>query len=157
MPRPKGLFLGLFIGNYLQRNDFPCQGGCHESGFRSCHCSQVMNKGPLICRTGNCRDGDKLLCNSHCFHCKDPEGGSKRSKGGGASLPLLDVGKGLPATVHSQQWEPKEARFRKFHEAVGLADHTMPTTIQHRVASRRPRSSCQRAVLPSLERQALHR
>ena len=43
-PRPKDQFLGFFKGKFLQRNDFPCKGGCHETGFRLCHCSQVMGK-----------------------------------------------------------------------------------------------------------------
>ena len=47
----------------FQKNDCPCQGGCHESGFRLCHYSQVTEKGPPMCGTGDCRDGDKLLCN----------------------------------------------------------------------------------------------
>ena len=40
-PRKKYMFLGVFKGKFLQGNAFPYARGCHESGFRSCYCSQV--------------------------------------------------------------------------------------------------------------------
>ena len=38
-PRPKGLFFGLFIGKFLQMNDFPCQGDAMKviSGHVTAH------------------------------------------------------------------------------------------------------------------------
>ena len=64
VPRPKDQFLWFFKGEFLQRNDYPCQGGCHESGFRLFHCSQVTEKALQCERQGDCRDSDKLLCNT---------------------------------------------------------------------------------------------
>ena len=66
------------------------------------------------------------------------------------SLPLLDVGKGLLGIVHCRQWEPEELHFNRCREAVGLADHSSPTSIHHRVASPRTRSPRQPVVPPSL-------
>ena len=88
---------------------------------------------------------------------EDPEGGTGRSSGGGASLPLLDVGKGFPAIVHCQQWEPKEPHFSRGSEAFGLDDHNTPTTVHHRVASPRTGSLRQPTVSPSLKHRALYR
>ena len=92
----------------------------------------------------------------HCCHYKDPKGGIGRSRGGGTSLPLPYVGKGLPCIVHCRQWEPKEPHFSKHREAVGLSDHSSPTSIHHRVASPRTRSPRQPPVPPSLQHQGLH-
>lgn len=92
----------------------------------------------------------------HCRHHKDPEEGTQRSRGGGVSLPLPNVGKGLPSIVHYWQGEPKEPHLSRGHEVDGLTDHSASTIVHHRVASRRTRYSHEPAMLPSIQHQALH-
>ena len=71
-------------------------------------------------------------------------------------LPLPNVGKGFPATVHYRQREPKEHHFTKGREAAGLIDHNTSTTIHHQVASPRIGSSREPTMSPSIQHQALH-
>ena len=110
-------------------------------------------------REGECQREEYYRCRAqcHCCHHEDPKGRTRRFRGGGASFPLPNVGKGFPATVHCRQWEPKELDFSRGHEAVGFSNHSTPTAVHHWVASPRTRSSCQLAVPPSLHHQALHR
>ena len=98
-------------------------------------------------------------CRAQChhFHYEYPKGRTRRFKGGGASFPLPDVGKGFPTIVHCQQWEPKEPDFSRGCEVVGFADHNTPTSVHHWVASPRTGSLCQPTVSPSLQHQSLHR
>ena len=90
-------------------------------------------------------------------HHEDPKGRTRRFRGGGASFPLLDVGKGFPTIVHCRQWDPKELDFSGGHEAVGFSNHSTPAAVHHRVASPRKRLLCQPTVSTSLQHQALHR
>ena len=92
-------------------------------------------------------------CGVQCHRCtqEDPEGGTRRSRGGGASLPLLDVGKGLPATVHCRQQETKEPHFSRGCEVARLTNHSASTTVHHRVVSPRTRSSREPTVSPSIQ------
>ena len=65
---------------------------------------------------GNDKGEADYRCRSqrHYFHhAKIQEGGTRRSRGGGASLPLPDVGNGLPTTVHCRHREPKEPHHRQ--------------------------------------------
>ena len=41
-PMQKGVFLGFFTRSCLQGNESTCLGECHESVFKLCHYSQVM-------------------------------------------------------------------------------------------------------------------
>jgi hypothetical protein len=72
------------------------------------------------------------------------------------SLPFQDVGKGFPVVVHCRQWEPEEPHLGRGREAVGLADHSTPTTIHHRVVAPRTGPPRQSTMSPSLQHQALH-
>ena len=62
-PMKKELFLVFFTRSCLQGNESSCSEGCHESGLKSCHCSQVTEWALQLCGMGNFWDGDKLLCN----------------------------------------------------------------------------------------------
>ena len=63
-PMQKWVFLGFFTRSCLQGNESTCWGECHESVFKLCHCSQVTEWALQLCGMGNCRDGEKLLCNT---------------------------------------------------------------------------------------------
>jgi hypothetical protein len=65
-------------------------------------------------------------------------------------LPFQDVGKGFPAAVHCRQREPEEPHFERGREAVGLADHSTPTTIHHWVVAPRMGPPRQSTISPSL-------
>ena len=97
-------------------------------------------------------------CGAQRHRCRheDLEGGTWRSSGGEASLPLPDVGKGFLATVHCWQQDPKEPHCNRGCEADGLIDHITPTTIYRWVSSPRMGSSREPIVLPSIQHQALH-
>ena len=41
-PMKKELFLGFCTRICLEGNESSCSEGCHESVFKLCHCSQVM-------------------------------------------------------------------------------------------------------------------
>jgi hypothetical protein len=81
----------------------------------------------------------------------------RRPRRGKVSLPFQDVGKQFPVAVHCRQREPKEPHIGRDCEAVGLADHSTPTTIHHRVVAPRKGPPCQPTMSPSLQHQALHR
>ena len=72
------------------------------------------------------------------------------------SLPLTDVGKGLPGIVHCRQQEPKEPHFSRGCEAAGLADQITSIIIHHWVASLRTGSLHEPTVSTSIQHQALH-
>ena len=76
-PMQKGVFLGFFTRSCLQGNESSCSEGCHESGFKSCHYSQVTEWALQLCGMGNCRDGEKLLCN----RCPLKHEAQKRERG----------------------------------------------------------------------------
>ena len=82
---------------------------------------------------------------------------SRRSRGGGATFPLTNVGEWFTAAIHCWQWEPKEPHFSRGREMVGPTNYSTPTTVQYRVASPTTRSSSSPVVPPSLQRQTLHR
>jgi hypothetical protein len=107
---------------------------------------------------GNDRGESYYRCGAqhHCFHHEYLEGGTRRSRGGRASLPFQDVGKGFPVAVHCQQWELEEPHLGIGREAVGLADHNTPTTIHHRVVAPRTGPPRQSTMSPSLQHQDLH-
>ena len=73
----KVVFLGFFTRSCLQDNESSCSKRCHESGFKSCRCSQVTEWALQLCGMGNCRDSDKLLCN----RCPLKHEAQKRERG----------------------------------------------------------------------------
>jgi len=65
----------------------------------------------------------------HYCHCQGLKACARRSRGGGASFPLTDVGEGFTTTIHCSQWEPKEPHFSRGHEAFEPTDYTTPATV----------------------------
>ena len=114
----------------------------------------TLNQNPTRGMTGEAYYRCGAQC--HCFHHEDLEGGTRRSRGGRASLPFQDVGKGFPVAVHCRQWEPEEPHLGRGREAVGLADHITPKTIHHQVVAPRMGPLCQSTMSPSPHHQALH-
>jgi hypothetical protein len=87
---------------------------------------------------------------------QDPEGGTRRSRGGGASLPLLDVGKGFPIQFIVDSRSQKNLISVEVVKQLGLltTTHPQPYTIGWLHQGRDLHVSQQ--CLPSIQHQALH-